>query len=170
MMTSRTFGNDTSTKITVSSIKILLNAKSQEIKNAECTFLKFSGWLTAYFIIEIPFRTSFSTWRCIISDAIYLTQMISSPLGFNKWKLTSMSAKFQIKKIRDIWSRPTMNEFMKTSEHCSVCRFKLPLNSDFKDAAKFIAAESAGNLKIKAFVVLILKIDSRLLFLIVVLL
>jgi hypothetical protein len=48
---------------------------------AGTTLLKFSQWLTAYFIIYIPFLTSFSTLICIIIEATNLAIIISGELA-----------------------------------------------------------------------------------------
>lgn len=58
---------------TMREIKVQLNP----IKKAGITLLNCLQWLTEYFIIQIPFLTSFSTLMCIIIEATNLAAIMS---------------------------------------------------------------------------------------------
>jgi hypothetical protein len=92
IITSRTLGRDTSTSRTVNSIRIEEAVSIKEIRKATSTFLKLCQWLTQYFIYYRPALTSFSTFKCIIMEAINLAIRISSPSGLLTPKLPLKAA------------------------------------------------------------------------------
>ena len=74
--------------VMVVNISITLNSTVREIANykkpikkAGCTYVKLSLWLTAYFIIDKPYLTSFSTLMCISMDPMNLAHIISRPVA-----------------------------------------------------------------------------------------
>ena len=127
---------------TISEIIVLFNP----MKNAGITLLKFSGWLTAYFIIFIPPLTSFSTLMCIIIDATNLATIMSRDSAGLTTNSSFSHAYFQTQRIIMICTIWTIREFMNTSDCYSAERSR-PNWSFLIKTAYPIAVESAVSLK-----------------------
>ena len=81
MITSNVLEIDVSIKIIETSIIKLTRVDRNAIVNASNFYLKFSGWLTRYFIMRRPFLISFSTLKCISIEATNLMMRISIDSG-----------------------------------------------------------------------------------------